>query len=259
MKAIWTGSISFGLVNLPIRLFSAIEAEKLDLDLLDKKDHSNIRFKRVNERTGKEVAWQQIVKGMLVDDAYVILTDKDLEMASPKQTKQIEIRQFIDLEEIDAVYYETPYFALPDKSGMQAYALLRDALKKTGKAGIGSFVLRTRESPCAIRSWNNILLVHRLRFASEIRSSKELDVPAAIRNNAQLKMATDLIAQMTDKFDIRAYKDTYTNKLMKLIKERSSGKQTKKKAAPLKVVHSKSTDLMAQLKQSLSNARKKAS
>jgi len=123
MRSIWTGAIGFGLVNIPVKLYSATESSTLDLDMLDQKDHSNIRFLRVNEKTGKEVPWKNIVKGYkLPNDEYVVLTDKDFEAASAKKTKTIEITDFVDEAEIDSMYYETPYYIEPDKSGARAYA-----------------------------------------------------------------------------------------------------------------------------------------
>lgn len=256
MKAIWTGSIGFGLVNIPIKLYSAVENSELDLDMLDKKDHANIKFKRVNEKTGKEVAWENIVRGYLMNDKYVVLNDKDFESAAPEKTKIIEIAEFIDISEINSMYYEMPYYAEPEKNGTKAYTLLRDALKKSGKAGLGSFVLRTKESLCVIKPEDDVLVINRIRFAQEIRQP-ELKIPAATSKPAEIKMAMELIKQLSGSFDISKYKDTYSDKLMKIIRAKSKGKQT---ATPtLKVVHSKATDLMAQLKASLGHSRKKAS
>ena len=130
MRSIWSGAIGFGLVNIPVKLFSATQQSDLDLDMLDKKDHSNIRFKRVNEKTGKEVAWENIVRGYNPDGQYVILSDEDFKKASPEKTKIIEIAEFVDEEKIDSIYFETPYYLEPQKAGVKAYGLLRDALKK---------------------------------------------------------------------------------------------------------------------------------
>src|SRR6185295_14070078 len=127
MRPIWTGAIGFGLVNIPIKLYSATQSSNLDLDMLDKKDHSNIRFMRVNEKTGKEVTWENIVKGYKMDSKYVVLDDKDFEAASAKKTKTVEISDFVKEEEISSIYYETPYYIEPDKSGTRAYALLLEA------------------------------------------------------------------------------------------------------------------------------------
>jgi len=257
MRAIWSGAIGFGLVNIPVKLYSAIQASELDLDMLDKKDHSNIKFKRVNANTGKEVAYENIVRGYKIDDKYVVLSDEDFKKASPEKTKIIEITEFVDESEIDSIYYETPYYLQPDKSGVKAYALLRDALKKTGKVGIGSYVLRNRESLVTIKPLDDILLLNKIRFEQEIRDHSELNVPKAESKANEIKMAVQLINQLTEKFDISKYKDTYSDNLLKLIKAKSKGKKIT--ASPLRVVHSTNRDLMEQLKASLQPSKRKAS
>lgn len=254
MKAIWTGSVGFGLVNIPIKMFSAVEDSSLDLDMLDKKDLSNIKFKRVNENTGKEVAWDNIVRGYLVNQKYVVLDKADFEKASPEKTKHIEITQFVNEKEIDSTYFEAPYFLEPEKTGVRAYGLLREALQKTGKAGVGLFVMHNREHVCIIKTQNDALVLNRIRFAQEIRSTKELNLPAAKSKPSELKMAVSLIGQLTKPFDIKKYKDDYTDKLLKIIKAKSKGKSVP--FTPMKVIHSKTKDLMEQLKASLSSKRK---
>ncbi|MEI9807026.1 MAG: Ku protein [Bacteroidota bacterium] len=256
MRAIWSGAIGFGLVNIPVKIFSAIQQSELDLDMLDKKDHSNIKFQRVNANTGKEVAWGNIVKGFKIDDRYVVLTDEDFERASPEKNKMIEIAEFIDEKEIDSIYYEMPYYLQPEKS-VKAYALLLEALKKTGKAGLGSFVLRNRESLVIIRPYEGILLLNKIRFKEELKDPGDIKIPKASNKPAEMKMATQLISQLSQEFDIARYKDSYTAKLMKVIKEKAKGKKTTK--SPLRVVHSRSRDLMAQLKASLGTGKRKAS
>lgn len=251
MKAIWTGAIGFGLVNIPIKIYSAIESSDIDLDMLDKKDYSNIRFKRVNEHTGKEVAWDNIVSGYKMDERYIILTDQDFEKASPEKSKIIEINEFVNEKEIDSIYYETPYYTAPEKNGAKAYGLLRDALKKSGKAGLGSFVLRNKESLCLLKAMEDVIVLNKIRFAQEIRDTAELAIPKSKIKPAELKMAEQLINQLTHPFNIEKYKDTYAEALMKLIKAKAKGK---KMATPkMKVVHSTAKDLMSQLKASLEN------
>ncbi|HET9431761.1 MAG TPA: Ku protein, partial [Chitinophagaceae bacterium] len=257
MRAIWSGAIGFGLVNIPIKLYSAIQQSELDLDMLDKRDHSNIKFQRVNATTGKEVPWDNIVKGFKVDERYVVLTDEDFQAASPEKTKIIEITEFIDETEIDSMFYEVPYYLQPDKSGAKAYALLRDALKKTGKAGLGTFVLRNRESLVIIKPHDKLLVLNKIRFAEEIRDPAELIIPEAANKPAEMKMAMQLIQQLTQDFNISNYKDTYSAKLMKLIKEKAKGKKPAKPA--MRVVHSRSRDLMEQLKASLDSSKRKVS
>jgi DNA end-binding protein Ku len=257
MRAIWSGAIGFGLVNIPVKLFSAIQQSELNLDMLDKKDHSNVRFQRVNANTGKEVAWENIVKGYKVNERYVVLTEDDFEKASPEKNKIIDITEFTNEKEIDSIYYETPYYLQPEKSGSKAYALLHDALKKTGKVGLGTFVLRNRESLVVIKPHRNILLLNKIRFQEEIRDPDDIKVPRTASKPAEMKMATQLINQLTHEFNIGRYKDSYSAKLMKLIKAKAKGKEMVK--SPLKVVHSRSRDLMAQLKASLEPAKRKAS
>jgi DNA end-binding protein Ku len=258
MRPLWTGAIGFGLVNIPVKLFSATQGSELDLDMLDKKDHSNIRFMRVNEKTGKEVKWENIVKGYMLNNKYVILDDKDFQAAAAAKTKTIEISDFVAQEEIDSVYYEMPYYVVPDKSGVRAYALLREALQKTKKAGISTFVMRNKEALAILRVSGNMIILNKIRFAEEIRDTKELDMPAKVTTKpGELKMAISLINQLSGKFDISKYKDNYTAQLLKLIK--AKGKGTKIVTPHLKVVHNKTKDLMSQLKASLETKRKKAS
>lgn len=257
MRAIWSGAIGFGLVNIPIKLFSATQESDLDLDMLDKKDHANIKFQRVNEKTGKVVQWANIVKGYNLDGHYVVLDDDDFQKAMPEKTKNIDIMAFVQESEIDPMLYETPYYIQPDKSGARAYALLWSALHKTRKAGLGSFVLRNKESLCVIRAGEDVLIVQKIKFAEEIRDTKELTLPKFTSKPNELKMALSLIDQLSEEFDITAYKDTYHDKLMKLIKAKAKGKKV---AAPhMKVVHSRAKDLMSQLKASLDTKKKKAS
>lgn len=258
MRPIWTGAIGFGLVNIPVKMYSATESSSLNLDMLDKKDHAHIKFKRVNEDTGKEVMWGNIVKGYkMPNDEYVVLSDKDFEMASAKKSKTIGISEFVNEEEIETVYYETPYYLEPDKSGERAYALLREALHKTKKVGIATFVMRNKETLAVLKGNDKVIILNRIRFEEEIRDAGELKLPAksVIKPN-ELKMAVSLIEQLSGKFDISEYKNTYTAELMKFIKAKAKGKKIRE--PKLKVVHSKTSDLMGQLKASLSK-RKKAS
>ena len=258
MRSIWSGAIGFGLVNIPVKLFSATQQSDLDLDMLDKKDHSNIRFKRVNEKTGKEVAWENIVRGYNLDGQYVILSDEDFKKASPEKTKIIEIAEFVDEEKIDSIYFETPYYLEPQKAGVKAYGLLRDALKKSGKTGLASFVLRTKESLGLIKPVDKMLILQKIRYEQEIRKPEGLEIPETESKPAELKMAIALIDQLSStKFDISKYKDTYADELMKLIEAKAKGKKIP--VPTMRVVHSKSKDLMEQLKASLETKKKKAS
>ena len=259
MRSIWTGSIGFGLVNIPVRLFSATQESSLDLDMLDKHGHANIRYARINANSGKEVAWENIVKGYKYNDDYVVLTDEDFEKASPKKSKIIDINEFVKEESIDTTYYDTPYYLEPAKGGEKAYVLLREALKQSGKVAVGAYVLRNKENLCLLKPQGDLILLLKIRFAEEIREPDELNIPKDIAvKPAELKMAQSLINQLTPKkFSMAKYKDTYDESLMKIIEAKAKGKRVT--APKFKIIHNKSKDLMAQLKASLDTPKKKAS
>lgn len=258
MRAIWNGALGFGLVNIPIKLYTASDDSSIDLDMLDSKDFSNIRFKRVNEKTGKEVAYENIVKGYKLEDKYIVLEKADFEAASPEKNKILSIKQFVKHDEIDPAYFETPYFLEPQKNGEEAYKLLLKALMKTKMAGIGTFILREKEILCLIRPYEGkILMLNRMRFPQELRSFEDLKIPTGkAPKTEEIKMAETLISQLATDFDPAKYKDTYHDDLMKIIKQKSKGKAVKvtEEAEP----ESTASDLMAQLKASLQSGKKKA-
>ncbi len=257
MRSIWTGAIGFGLVNIPVKMYSATESSSLNLDMLDKKDHAHIKYQRINENSGKEVPWGNIVKGYKLKKDYILLDEKDFETASAKKTKTIEISDFVKEAEISSIYYETPYYLEPDKSGIRPYKLLLEALKKTKKVGVSTFVMRNKEALAILRPDGNVIVLNKIRFQQEIRDPKELSLPSNTEvKPAEMKMAVTLIDQLTGKFDISKYKDTYNDELLKLIKAKASGKKIK--VPQMKVVHSKTKDLMDQLKASLDVKRKKS-
>lgn len=257
MRAIWTGSISFGLINIPIKIYSAIEESRLDLDMLDSADLSNIRYKKINEKTGKEVKHADIVKGYKIEDDYVVLEDEDFEAADAEKTKTIDILSFAESQEIDSIYYEQPYYLEPDKSGNKAYALLRDSLDASGKVGVTSFVMRNKEGLAILKPYGNVIVLNRIRFEQEIRDTSELKLPSVSKKKTkEMDMADKLIDQLTEKFDIENYKDTYTAKLLKIIKAKAKGKKPPK--TKMKVVHRQSDDLMEMLKASLSDKKSKS-
>ena len=259
MRAIWSGSIGFGLVNIPVRLFSATQDSGLDLDMLDTHGHAPIKYARINSDTGKEVAWGDIVKGYKYNDDYVVLTDDDFDKVNPKKSKMIEINEFVKETDIDTTYYETPYYLEPTKGGEKAYVLLREALKQSGKVAVGEYILRTKQNLCLLKAQDDMLLLLKIRFAEEIRDYSELEIPKDITvKAAELKMAQTLINQLTPKkFSMDKYKDTYDEELMKIIEAKAKGKKIT--TPKFKLVHNKSKDLMAQLKASLETGKKKAS
>ncbi|MEH6308463.1 Ku protein [Olivibacter sp. CPCC 100613] len=250
MRAIWTGAIGFGLVNIPVKLFSATETSRLDFDMLDRKDHSRIRYQRVNENTGKEVAWENIVKGYMLNDQYVILEDTDFEEASPEKNKMINIQSFVKEKEVDSMYFETPYYIEPQKGGQKAYYLLVRALDKADMVGLATFVMRAGENLCMIRAKENMLILNKLRFEQEIRSPEELNIPQNIKlTKAEVDMALELVNRHSASFDVSAYKDEYTDELLKIIKDRAKGKRPK--VRKMKVKTTGTNDLLEKLKASL--------
>lgn len=250
MRAIWTGAIGFGLVNIPIKIYSATQSSALDLDMLDRKDKSNIRYKRVNENTGKEVNWDNIVKGYLLKDKYVVLEESDFEEASPEKTKMINLHSFVKTEEIDSIYFETPYYLEPTKGGEKAYHLLLKALEKSKTAGLGSFVMRNIENLALVKPYKNLLVLNKLRFEEEIRSIDDLKLPGNARlKKEEMDMALQLIKQHSEPFDISRYKNEYTAELIKIIKQKAKGKHTS--IRKINVENTKSADLLSKLKASL--------
>lgn len=256
MRSIWKGSIGFGLVSIPIKLYPAIDSSKLDFDMLDSRDHARIRYLRVNENTHKEVPNDKIVKGYKLNDEYVVMDDKDFEEAAPEKSKVIEIESFADIADVSPMLYETSYYTEPDTKNNKAYALLVDALTQSKKAGLARFVLRSTESLCMVYPVEHVLVVTRIRFAEEIRSRDDLNIDGDVSvSKKELDVGLALIKQYAERFDISKYKDEYDDELLKIIKAKSQGKRaTIKKLKPQKKT---SDNLYDQLMQSL-NAKKEA-
>lgn len=257
MRPIWSGTISFGLVNIPVKLLSAIQQEELDFDMLSKKELAPIRYARIDTKTGKEVPWKEIVKGFeYTKGKYVVIDSEDFAKASPQKSKSIDIIQFSKVEEIDPIYFEKPYYLIPGKGGEKAYRLLLQALEDTGSVGIAEFMLRTREHICVLKPYNNVLMLEQLRYNDEIREVPEVEAPKKENISAkELQLATSLVKQLTEKFDPAAFKDTYITELKKIIKAKAAGKsiriaEPQEKSATVK-------DLMEVLKASLESTPKK--
>ncbi|MGZ3871842.1 MAG: non-homologous end joining protein Ku [Mucilaginibacter sp.] len=250
MRSIWKGSIGFGLVSIPVKLYSAIETSKLSFDMLDSRDHARIRYQRVNEHTHKEVPYDKIVKGYKIDEDYVIVDEHDFEQAAPEKSKVIEIESFVDIADVSPMFYETSYYTEPETKNNKAYALLIEALKKSKKAGLARFVLRSTESLCIVHPVENVLVVTRIRFGQEIRSTEDLKVPDNVTvSKKELDMGLALINQYAEKFDVSKYKDEYDDELLKIIQAKAKGKTaTVKKLKPKKAT---GDDLYDQLMQSL--------
>lgn len=257
MRSIWKGSIGFGLVNIPVKLYTAVQDSHLSLDMLDSRDHAHIKYLRINENTRKEVPYEKIVKGYSLDGEYVILEDQDYEDASPQKSKMIEIENFVQISEINPMYYETSYYAEPEVQGRKAYALLLKALQASKRAGIARFVLRNTENLCVIYPIENVLTVIKIRFAEEIRSAEEIQTSQdANISKKELEVGLALINQYTSPFKIDQFKDEYTAELLNIIKAKAKGKRpTIKKLKPQKTT---GEDLYEQLMQSLKTPRKRA-
>jgi DNA end-binding protein Ku len=255
MRSIWKGSLGFGLVSIPVKLYSAVQTSTIDLDMLDARDHERIRYQRVNEKTHKEVPYDKIVKGYKMDDDnYVIVEEADFEAAAPEKSKVVEIESFVDIGDVNPMFYETSYYTEPDTKNNKAYALLLQALKKSGKAGLARFVLRSTESLCIVHPVDNVLVITRIRFGQEIRSTEELNIADDVTvSKKELDVGLALINQYAEDFDVSKFKDEYNDELLKIIKAKSKGKRaTIKKLKPHKT---KSNDLYDQLMESLKSKK----
>src|SRR3954470_22013072 len=260
MRTIWKGSISFGLVNIPIGLYPATRTERVSFRQLRESDLSPIRYKRVAEEDNEEVPWEHIVKGYEYEKGqFVVITDADFEKAMPEATQSIDITEFVELAEIDPMYFDTPYYLEPQKGGKKAYALLRETLKETGKVGIARVVLKTRQHLAAVKPKENALVLELMHFPDEVLEPAGLDLPHEEKlGKKEMDMAKSLVETMSGHWDPSEYKDTYREKLLKLIEEKAArgGKELpgpKAKAKPATNV----VDLVAVLQKSLAETKKK--
>lgn len=255
MKAIWRGGISFGLVNIPIRLYSGAVAHNIDLDMIRKKDQCQIQYVRVCKKDGKEVPWDEIAKGYKRESGdYVVLDKADFAKAMPEKTQTIDIFEFVLEKEIPSQYLEKPYIVEPAKEAKKTYALLREALKKSGKVGLAKFVLRNTEHLGILKVVEDAILLIQIRFDEDLRDPKEAKIPNDVRiSKKELDIAMSIIHQLTGKFEPEKYKDTYKDELEKLIKKKAKGKPSQKEQTEEKPKAKKgaSDDLLEQLKASL--------
>jgi DNA end-binding protein Ku len=256
MRAIWTGSISFGLVNIPIKLYSAAETrEGIQLHMLHNKDQAPIRYAKICTEEGTEVAYQDIVKGFeYADGEYVVITDEDFDKADSKKTSTIEIVEFTNEDQIDVRYLERPYYLEPQKGADKAYALLREALRRSGKLAVARFVLRQREHLALIKAVGSVLVLNQMRFPADLRTPGGLKIPSEeSATDKEIDMALKLVDQLTEPFIPEDFHDTYTEELQARIDAKVQGKPAPAgkpaEAAPVK-------DLMAALKASLEEANK---
>ncbi|STX52051.1 Ku protein [Legionella busanensis] len=263
-KPVWKGYISFGLVAIPVNLYPVEKKNELRFHLLDARDQSRVRYERVNAETGKEVPWDEIVKAYeFQKGSYVVLDDEDFKHAAPEAFKSIDIEEFVDLSDISSLYFDRPYYMVPDSSNKKAYVLLREALKKTEKVGIAKIVIRNREYLTLILPHEEALILYVIRYHQEIRSENEFDFPneglkAYHINDREIKIATDLIHEMSAKWKPEKYHDEYRDALMKWIEEKKSTKTTKRKAEEPTEKNDDLIDFMTLLKNSLKNTSRRS-
>ncbi len=254
-RAIWSGTISFGLLNVPVKLYSAVSSQKISFRELRESDGSRVRHKRVAEADGEEVAYDDIVKGYEISpEQYVVLTRDELDDLAPKKTRAIEIQDFVDVGQIDPIFFNQPYYLGPDKGSERAYSLLARAMVESGKAAIARFVLRNKENLAAIRSDGQVLTMATMRFADEIVSPERLDdvLPQDGGKPAkrEIEMAEKLIESLSGEWDPESYRDEYREELLSLIERKARGESIVSVASE-EPKPTKAPDLMAALEESL--------
>jgi DNA end-binding protein Ku len=250
----WSGAISFGLVNVPVKLYSAVSRKTVRFNQLNAETGNRIQQKRVDPETGEEVGYDQIVKGYeLTKDRYVVITPDELESLDPEKTRTVDIEDFVDLDEIDPVYYDHPYYLVPDKGATKAYGLLLGAMKKANKVAIARVVLRSKEQLVAIRPSGDVLMMETMLFHDEVVPAHDIeDLPEGKELKAtdrELKMAQQLIDSLSSEFDPTSYRDEYREKVLELIEMKASGQEIA--VQPEAPEPAKVPDLMAALEASL--------
>lgn len=259
MRSIWSGALSFGLIYIPIRLYDATKSHTIDFDLLRRADHCRIHYAKVCRETGEEVPKEEIVRGYQYRKGdYVIVEDEDFRRANVHKSQTIDIVSFVDQAEVDQKYMEKPYYLEPVKEAKKAYVLLREALLKSGKAGVARYVMRKREHMALIKPDESVIVLNNMRFADELRAHSELDLPlkgTESVSDKELDMAIRLIEQLSEKWNPQQYKDTYYEELKNVLQQKIEGKvpePVKPQAAPAAV-----TDLFSRLSESLRMAQEK--
>jgi DNA end-binding protein Ku len=256
MRALWKGSISFGLINIPVEMFSGSEERTVDLDMLRKSDHAKIHYKKVAGDTDEEVANEDIVRGYKLDNGeYVVLEKEDLEAVEAAQTHTMDIISFVKAQEIDSVYFDKPFFLEPAKGAEKAYTLLLTALKKSDRVGLATMVMRTKEQIGILKAERNAIIFNRMRYPDELRSADDLKIPKNVKiSEKEEALALKLVEQLTEPFKPEGLKDNYRQKLEKFIKAKEKKQETVKVTEP-EPTHV--DELMAQLESSLKKAGNK--
>ena len=259
MASIWKGSITFGLVNIPVDLRSAVRGDNISFRMLHEEDLSPIKYERVCAADGEPVPWNEIVKGYeFAKGKFVIMTDEDFKAAALEASRTIDILDFVKQEEIDPRYFETPYYLLPGKGGEKGYALLREAIRETGAIGIGKIIIRQKQHLAAIKVIGDALVLEIMRFANELVDANDFTFPKAEGLRPQeLKMAQQLIENLAEPFDPEKYTDDYRANLMKIIRAKMKGKKIKYEEPETDDKDTGVIDLMSRLQASLEQAKPK--
>jgi len=253
MAAIWKGSLTFGLVNIPVELKTAVRADHISFRLLHEEDLSPVKYERVCTADGETVPWNEIVKGYEYEkEKFVVLTDEDFKTAALEQSRTIDILDFVKQDEIDPRYFETPYYLVPTKGGEKPYALLREAIRSTGSVGIGKIIIRQTQHLAGVKVIGDALVLEIMRFANELVDAAEFNFPArdAVRPQ-ELQMAEQLVGNLAAPFDPTRYTDDYRSNLMKVIKAKMKGKKVKLEEPEVETEDSGVLDLMSRLRASL--------
>jgi DNA end-binding protein Ku len=254
MRSLWKGSISFGLVSIPVSLYPATRREELSFRLLRATDLSPVNYKRVAQNDGREVPWDQIVKGYEYEKGkFVVLKDADFKRVDIEATQTVEIMDFVQLDEVDPMFFQKPYYLVPEKGGAPAYTLLHDVLANTGKVGIAKVVIRSRQHLAAVKAQKKGLVLEIMHFADELVDVEELNIPLAKSNpqRRELEMAKTLVNQMTQPWEPKRYTDDYSSSLMKMIKDKIANGDKAAGPAPKAKRQTNVIDLAAVLEESL--------
>jgi DNA end-binding protein Ku len=261
-RSIWSGSISFGLLNVPVKLYSAVARRGISLRELRESDGARIRHRRVAEGTDEEVPYEKIVKAFeIAPDRYVPLSKEEMAALAPEKTRAIEVQDFVDLDQIDPIYFDSPYYLGPADGAEKAYSLLAKAMEESGKVAIARFVLRNKEHLAALRAKDGVLTLTTMRFADEVVQPEELsDVFPAEKPEVakrEIEMAEQLIDSLTRSFDPAAYRDEYREKLLELIEDKAEGKEIVTQPAGEEPAPTRAPDLMTALEESIAAAKEK--
>lgn len=264
-RPVWKGQISFGLVNIPITLYSAEIRSDLQFRMLDSRNHARVRYERVNEETGEEVPWNEIVKGFEQDEgSYVLLSDEDFKQVKPESSRTIELEQFVDAKAVDYVYFEKPYYLVPGRRGEKGYVLLRETLRRAGKIGIARVVIRAREYLAALLPEGDALVLDLMRYPQELRAPEEFELPTGELSSykvsdREIKMAEQLVESMSDEWKPQDFRDEYRERLLDYIelKAREGAVAPREAEAEAPRESAEVIDLMELLKRSVERSGKK--